>query len=331
VSTPADFPSHRPGEAVDPRALGLELRAARVPFVAATVVRAERPTSAKPGDCAVILSDGTVVGFVGGACAAASVRLEALRALQRATPVLVRVAPNGAAAPAEPGVVTVENTCASGGTLEIFLEPVLPPDRLVVHGDAPIAEALAEVGHAAGFAVDLVRTGGASPDLDGALAVVVATHGGDNERALVEAALDAEVPYVGLVASPRRAARVLEGLGPERRAKVHSPAGLDLGARRPGQIAIAILAEIVQVADASSALPPREGVTETADAGGAERSAVVEVARDPVCGMSVAAVDASLHVRSGNEVVYFCGSGCQAAFVADPGRYVGDRERHASR
>lgn len=306
----------------DPRALALELRARGVPFVLATVVRAERPTSAKPGDCAVVLADGKVAGFVGGTCAMASVRLEALRALQRATPVLVRVAPDGASARAEPGVVAVENACVSGGTLEIFLEPVLPPDRLVVHGDAPIAQALAQVGRAAGFAVDLVPAEAPSPELAGALAVVVATHG-SNELALLDAALRAKVPYVGLVASRRRAASVLAELDDEQRERVRSPAGLALGARRPGPIAVSILAEIIQVAQAAERDDDAPGPL-------GNDTAPLDVAEDPVCGMSVAAVEASLHVCVGDEVVYFCGSGCQAAFVADPERYLASRTHLAS-
>ncbi len=143
-----------------PRGAGLlervsALRAERQPFVVATVVRAERPTSAKPGDAALVLADGTVDGFVGGECAEASVRAQALATLASGEPVLLRVTPEPA--PDVQGTVTVHNPCLSGGTLEIFLEPSVPPPLLVVHGRAPIAAALAGLAERLGWAVSAPR------------------------------------------------------------------------------------------------------------------------------------------------------------------------------
>src|SRR5215204_4382772 len=126
-----------------------KLRSDRRPFVAATVVRAERPTSAKAGDTALVLDDGTVLGFVGGECAEASVKTQALAALRTGEPVLLRITPEGPGAGADDdratGAVTVHNPCLSGGVLEIFLEPEVPPRLVVVHGDAPIARAVREL------------------------------------------------------------------------------------------------------------------------------------------------------------------------------------------
>ncbi|HVM67717.1 MAG TPA: XdhC family protein, partial [Acidimicrobiales bacterium] len=151
------------------------LRAARTPFVSATVVQAERPTSAKPGDAALVLADGTVLGFVGGECAATSVQVEALAALARDEPVLLRITPSPVPeAEARPGTVTVHNPCLSGGTLEIFLEPAVPPPLVVVHGEAPIARAFADVARAAGYAVEAWSGAGLPGD---AVGVVVASHG----------------------------------------------------------------------------------------------------------------------------------------------------------
>jgi xanthine dehydrogenase accessory factor len=218
----------------------------RQAFVTATVVRAHRPTSARPGDVAVVLADGTIEGFVGGVCAESSVRLHALRALETGEPLLLRLVPEpGAGGPEDEGAVTEHNPCLSGGALEIFLDPCLPAPRVVVVGDAPVALALRELaGHVGLEAVaatgDLVEVSGED------LGLVVASHGRDEEPALA-AALAEGVPYVGLVASPRRGAAVRAALAvpPELQARLHTPAGLDLGARTPAEIALAILAEIV--------------------------------------------------------------------------------------
>ncbi|MGH9073568.1 MAG: XdhC family protein, partial [Acidimicrobiales bacterium] len=148
------------------RARAEELRSGRVPFVTATVVQAARPTSAKPGDAALVLGDGTMVGFVGGDCARASVQVQALSVLESGEPLLLRIDPDepvgGPVREAEPGAgtVTVHNPCLSGGMLEVFLEPVLPPPLVIVHGDAPIARAVADLAARLGFAVAPGRGGG---------------------------------------------------------------------------------------------------------------------------------------------------------------------------
>jgi xanthine dehydrogenase accessory factor len=286
-----------------------ELRSARTPFVLATVVRARRPTSAKAGDSALVLPDGTIDGFVGGSCAESTVRLEGLRALSTGESVLLRITPSGPADVSD-GLVTVANPCLSGGELEIFLEAMVPPPLVLVWGSAPVARALAEVGAAVGYDV---RPAGLEPDPDAA-AVVVASHGRDEEPVLV-AALRAGVPYVALVASRRRAAGVLASLDVSEadRARVHAPAGLDIGARTAPEVALSILAEIVATRSAS----PR------VEAGPASSPVVAgDVATDPVCGMDVAVTADALRVEYGGRTWYFCGSGCRGAFADAPDRYV---------
>jgi xanthine dehydrogenase accessory factor len=226
-----------------------------MPYVQATVVRAARPASVRVGATAAVLGDGTIDGFVGGHCAEPSVRLHALRALETGEPLLLRIEPgDGDSEPTE-GAVTVHNPCISGGALEIFLEPRLPPPRLHVLGDTPIARALAELGGRIGYDVVRVASGDIDPDSDDA-AVVVASHGRDEEQALI-AALDAGVAYVGLVASRKRGAAVLAGLdaSDDDRGRVHTPAGLDIGARTPEEIALSILAEMVETRRSRLALP----------------------------------------------------------------------------
>ncbi|MCW2675424.1 MAG: hypothetical protein JWR70_464 [Modestobacter sp.] len=287
-----------------------ELARARVPFVRATVVRAQHPTSSHAGDTALVRADGRIDGFVGGTCAESSVREYGLRVLRANEPLLLRIVPGGVPAGAEPGAVTVANPCLSGGSMEIFLEPRLPAPRVLVVGDTPIARALAELGAPLGFAVELTD-GAAAPEPDDA-ALVVASHGRAEEPALT-AALRSGVPYVGLVASRTRGTAVLGSLDvpEELRARVHSPAGLDLGGRTAPEIALSILAQLVaERRSATTAAAPPEPAT----------------AVDPVCGMTVAAVPTSVHLEidggTGGGTRWFCCTGCRDAYAADPARYA---------
>jgi xanthine dehydrogenase accessory factor len=285
-----------------------ELTRTREPFVQATVVRAQKPTSAHAGDTALVRADGTIDGFVGGTCAEASVREYGLMTLSTNQPLLLRIVPGEAPPqPAEEGAVTVANPCLSGGSVEIFLEPRVPAPRVLVVGDSPIAAALAELGRPLGFAVDLVAGDSAEPHVDDA-ALVVASHGRGEEPALTEA-LRLGIPYVGLIASRIRGAAVLAALdvADDQRARVHSPAGLDIGGRTAAEIALSVLAEIVQ----------ERRTTERVQAQAAPARAV-----DPVCGMTVAAVDSSPHADVDGVRTWFCCDGCRTAFLADPARYA---------
>lgn len=278
------------------------LRSVRTPFVLATVVRAQRPTSAKAGDRALVLPDGTIEGFVGGTCAESTVRAQGLRLLRTGESTLLRITPDEAdtAEPVE-GLVTVGNPCLSGGSLDIFLEAVLPPTLMQVFGDAPVARALVSLGAVLGYEMRVGERVAADAD-----AVVVASHGREEEPVLT-AALAAGVPYVALVASRRRGAAVLAEVGADR-SRVHTPAGLDIGARSAAEVALSVLAEFVAT---------RERVVRAAP--GAPEPVVD--ATDPVCGMSVAVAPASLQAEHGGRTWYFCGTGCRAAFLDDPERY----------
>jgi xanthine dehydrogenase accessory factor len=276
------------------------LRASRVPFVHARVVFAERPTSAKPGDEAIVLADGVMEGFVGGGCAEATVRQQSLDALPSGETVLLRITPEPE--PEQPGKRVVHNPCLSGGTLEIFLEPSLPPPLVHVVGDSPTAHALTALGQVLGYAMAPLE-GTPEPD---AVALVVASHGKAEEEAL-RAGLAAGVPYVGLVASRKRGHGVLAALdvSDEQRARVHTPAGLDIGAATAEEVALSILAEIVSCHPraADPARPPLA----------APRSET-----DPVCGMAVlAGTEAATATHDGRDV-WFCGPGCRTRFLADP-------------
>jgi xanthine dehydrogenase accessory factor len=282
------------------------LAADGTPFALATVVRAQKPTSVRPGDSAIVLPDGTIEGFVGGVCAEQSVRLHALRVLETNEALLLRIVPGPDDAPASEGAVTVQNPCLSGGAMEVFLEPRNPAPRIAVPGQTPIAGALARIGPEVGFEV------GFEP-APGDLAVIAASHGRDELPALRDA-LESGVPYVALVASRRRGKGVLQelreaGVPDELLARIDTPAGFDIGARTPEEIAISILARVIAVRRSQPDMP-------------APARAEPLVAVDPVCGMEVAAVDASPHAEHEGRTVYFCCEGCREAFVAEPARYA---------
>jgi xanthine dehydrogenase accessory factor len=288
------------------------LAAAGTPFVWATVVLAERPTSAKPGDSALVLADGQVDGFVGGDCAESTVRAQALEVLATAEPRLVRITPSPDDVGVGEDVVTVYNPCLSGGSLEIFLEPAVPLPVVAVFGHAPIATALLRAHRLFGQQV-LQLDKPDDPLPPGVRAVVVASHGND-EQPVLEAALRADVPYIGLVASRRRGPAVLDSLqvDEQMRSRVRTPAGIDIGARAAPEVALSILAEIVAVL--------REPSVARDDSPGPAHDAS-EMVRDPVCGMMVAPVDATPHVETPTGVVYFCGTGCRNAYLDNPLAY----------
>lgn len=297
-----------------------ELRAKRTAFVVATVVRVAKPASAHAGDSAILLPDGTLEGFVGGMCSESTVRTQGLRQLAAGRSVLLHITPPPLAGPqaGPPAIelgteneITVGNPCLSGGALDIFLEVMRPPALVHLYGDTPVARALVAVGGATGLDVrPTVDAGVTIPD--DATAVVVASQGGDEHRVL-KAALDAGVPYVGLLASRRRGSALIETLelDAEQRARLHTPAGLDIGAQSPGEVALSIMAEII--AETRSTGPfPMTGL----------RTGLRSEAIDPVCGMSVAVTESAIGVEAQDGRVYFCCPGCRDAFLADPGRYT---------
>ena len=330
-----------------------ELAAADAPFAFATVVAVARPTSARPGAHGIVHPDGTIEGWVGGSCAQPVVVREAIRALRDGQPRLLRLSkdPPGEGRRAD-GVIELVMTCHSGGTLEIYVEPNLPAPILWIAGTTPIAGALVELGAAAGFRVSLfdpVADAGAFPAAEhvgtetnlvavepGASPyIVVATQGQWDEEALA-GALRREARYVGLVASPTRAAAVRTwlreetGLAEERLAALRAPAGIDLGAETAEEIALSILAELVQVRRGRAAFVASPGPATVAGeaglafAGAAPMSEAPDaiVLLDPVCGMTVDRAHAR-HLAEHEGTIYaFCSLGCRTRFVKDPAAYL---------
>jgi xanthine dehydrogenase accessory factor len=302
-------------------ALAADLERRGEPFVLATVVRCEAPTSAKPGAKALVRADGRVEGWVGGACAEPVVVREALHALRDGRPRLVGLYGEGGRLPGRTeGILDYAMTCHSGGTLEIYVEPYLPAPLLVLVGHGPVVDVLATLAGAAGYSVVPLTDAGeaalAGLALGRRASVVIATHADADEDALARV-LSTEAGYISLVASRRRAAAIVErlrerGVPPDRLGRFKAPAGLDLGAITPAEIAVSILAEIVQHhradkgAETTLAAPPAEAV-------------------DPICGMTVTIATARYRSDAAGRTTYFCCLGCKETFERDPGRYVGGR------
>jgi xanthine dehydrogenase accessory factor len=320
-----------------------EFKSAGQPFAIATVVWVERPTSAKPGANAIITEDGELVGWVGGSCAEPTVRREARKALDDGEARLVRICPpeKRGTLPQE-GVHEVTMTCVSGGTLEIFIEPFLVQPQLVVIGHQAIAQALASLGKGLGYPVIVLgvdATAERFPQADRLISsldysqlqlksnacVVVASHGNYDEEALA-AVLQMDVAYVALVASKFRAQAVMDylresGVPQERLQNVKFPAGLDIGATTPEEIALSVLAEIVQrrrrhVGDADVEL----GAVHEHQV---QATTLLQMeAIDPVCGMTVEIASALFKTEYNGQTYYFCARGCQRSFEAEPEKYL---------
>ncbi len=302
-------------------------------FALATVVRRQAASSAQAGDGALITADGAFHGWLGGSCTQPTVIREALKAITDGAPRLIALAPDPQSEK-RPGILVFPMTCHSGGSVDIYIEPVLPPARLLVFGVSPVAQALARLGRAMGYAVhvaDPAAEPGAFPGAerlwtgpDEVLALpggrpwaVVATMG-ERDEAAVRAALSADPAYLGVVASSKRFGEIREsllsgGVDAQALARIQSPAGLDIGARAPEEIAVSILAEIVRVRR-SGAEPAR------APAG----LPVVEAReeRDPVCGMTVEVSGARHRAEVGGRTWYFCCGGCREKFLAAPARFA---------
>src|SRR5262249_617777 len=290
---------------------------------AAAVVGAQSPTSVRAGDSAIVRPDGAIGGFVGGTCAEASVRLYSLRAMESGDPVLLRILPGASEGQPEAseGAVTVKNPCLSGGALEGFLEPHLLAPAPRGLGPAPPAPAPAAP---ARRREEAARDGGRGEDGGG---VGGGGHGEGEER-VVRGGLRSEVPYVALVASGVRGQAVRESLDltDDERARLHTPAGIEIGAETPEEIALAILAEIISLRPegepgiaprprSTGAAPPPE-VPEQASPEPAPVAISTETAVDPVCGMEVAVSEASVHLERDGDLHYFCSEGCRDAFMA---------------
>jgi xanthine dehydrogenase accessory factor len=311
--------------------LTAELLTNRQPFVVGTVVWRRGPSSGKLGAQIVVFPDGSVRGWLGGACAQPTVVREALAALADGEPRLMLLGPTDElGASHREGVTLVPMACESEGALEVYLEPMLPQPHVVAVGRSPAVDTLARLAEQLGWRATVVDDGGSQGnhpgvtnflssldfgaiDVDGRTFIVVATQGHYDEAAL-RAALDTSAAYVGFVASRKRASTVIEylrssGVDDESLTRITAPAGLDLGSVEHDEMAVAILAELVSV-KAQGQLQAGVDVQ------------VPEVAVDPVCHMDVNIADAKYVSELDGSTYYFCAAGCQRAFDADPGSFL---------
>ncbi|MCZ6511796.1 MAG: XdhC family protein [Alphaproteobacteria bacterium] len=240
------------------------------PFAVATVVHVQGGASAREGSKAVIRGDGSVVGWIGGGCTLGAVKKTSARALVDGRARFIRVRPkDGAIAEvsAENRTEDFDNFCATGGTIEIFIEPVLPRASLIVVGGTLVAQALADLGKRLGFAVtvaalqeDLDLFSNFDHSIEGfdpeqalrpATSFVVVASQGKRDRDALRFALATESGYVAFVASRKKAAKLRQdlrdaGSDPAAVSRIRSPAGANIGAVTPEEIALSILTDIVQ-------------------------------------------------------------------------------------
>ena len=286
----------------------VELARRGTPFVLATVVWREGPSSGQHGSRAIYTETGEIHGWIGGACAEPVFKREAVRTLEAGVPRLLALGASERFGDLPQGTTAVAMSCQSEGALQIYLEPVMSMPHLVIVGDSPMANTLAEQARQLDWNVELV----AGPDFaEGVLSshsiVVIATQGHGDEDLLL-ATLKASPAYIGVVASAKRGAAVREHLAGEAvdetdLARLRIPVGLDLGSTTHKEMAVAILAELVQ----------RRAAGEFTIAAGLDQPAIT-TAIDPICGMTVDAVDTSHPLEVGDETYYFCCPGCRAAF-----------------
>ena len=319
-------------------------------FALATVVRREPPSSARVGDTAIVTPGGEFHGWLGGSCTRPTVIREALAALADGAPRLIGIVRDADSMPStRPGLTFFPMACHSGGSVEIYIEPLLPARRLLIFGVSPTAQALARLATVLGYRVEAVDpeasetlfpdvsrrvTSDASIEPPGSgqdaarCFAVVATLGQRDEEA-AWAASRLQPAYLGVVASRKRFGHIRDtltarGATPDQLDRIANPAGLDIGAETPEEIALSILAEITRRARArrpARAPVPAAVVTDTGR-NPAPATVVADTERDPVCGMSVAVAAASHQADAGGRTYYFCGAHCRDQFLAEPHTYA---------
>src|SRR5258708_32307327 len=315
-----------------------ELLDQNTPFVMAVVVRAEKPPSGNPGNKALITADGTMYGWIGGSCSQPTVIREALKALKDGKSRFIRLSPDPQNLTPRDGLLDLPITCFSGGTMEIYIEPQYPQPRLLVVGSLPVARTLVALGKVMNYDVVVVDPDGHAPaEADHVVTslaeiaahirpetyVVVATHGSFDEAAL-EYVLKARPRYIGMVASRKRFVSVVEylkaqGVEEALLTQIKAPAGLDIHAQQGDEIALSIMAEIVQIRRSAQAADEwSNSATEEA----ATLEAVAGVAIDPVCRMEVDIATAKYTYDYVGKTYYFCAPGCKRSFSKNPEAYL---------
>lgn len=320
------------------------LRTEQMPFATVTVIYRQAPSSGKMGDKAIVDARGQMRGWIGGGCVQGIAIKEAREALRSSSARWVRVG-NSLEKNEDQHIKTYKMSCHSQGEVHMFVEPVLPPPHLVVMGTSEIAKALVHLSKAIGYRVtacgrdaDLQTFGKVdslitqlkldSVDITPHTYVVVATQGKGDEEALTQASMS-KAGFVGFLASRKKMERMREYLAKENVDKqnieaIRCPIGIDIQAKEPNEVAVSILAEIIEYkqthpVDYSTYSPKAKTTTPTP-------TAVEAVATDyyinPVCGVPVDTAHPKHVVEHRGEKVYFCCDGCKVKFEKEPDAYV---------
>jgi xanthine dehydrogenase accessory factor len=302
------------------------------PYALAMVVNRVAPSSGKPGDKAVILPDGTMKGWIGGGCTRGIVLKEALLAIQQGKPRLVNISPGAENDPTRKGVVTYNMTCQSGGSVDVYIEPVLPKPHILIMGRSHISMALCKLSKVTGYQVTVVAFGADkitfpeadrvidAVDLDEKLItpntyIIVCTQGEGDDIALKNA-IESGASYVSFVSSMRKANSIYnslkkQGIKVEELMRVKTPAGLNINAKLPEEVAISILAEIISKL--------REEKNQSAQP--ESQLNMAEYFINPVCNIPVQKSTAKHVINRKGVDYYFCCDGCRDTFVAQPEKY----------
>ena len=307
-----------------------ELEKKSVPFAIATVIDTVAPTSAKPMAKAIITIDGKMEGWIGGGCAKDTVIDEALYCLKTGMASVLRLSPEQIADGKVSYKKEVFLTCESGGTLEFHIEPVLPMTKLVIYGNTPTVKALSKLGELLGYEVYALAPGIFELDLpdgvtkmeefsiiEGPCVAVVATQGNGDLQAL-KTATASKPEFLSLIASKKKTNTLLEQLKKEGISKdiidsIKFPAGLDIGAITPQEIAVSIMAELVQ--QKRVVAQREEIILEVKDTKNGKE-------QDPICGMLVDPQTADSFFEHDGANYYFCCGGCKEKFEVEPAAYI---------
>jgi xanthine dehydrogenase accessory factor len=299
-------------------------------FALATVVWRQGPSSSKQGSRAIITPDGELDGWIGGACAEPVVIREAKRVIADGQARLLLLGSPGQFGTAVPeGMTVVPISCQSEGALEVYIEPVLPVPHLVIVGNSPMAHTLTQLARALDWLTDLVSPQDfAGKQWAAARSMVIVATQGHGDEDMIERAAAMRPAYLGLVASRGRGEAVLgylaeRGVPKDQLDRVHAPAGLDLGKTTHEEMAVAILAELVQLRASGAMASTGEVPAPRAEPGGERRlELALAEAVDPVCGMTVMARPASLRAEHAGTTYHFCCAGCRRTFEENPDAYM---------
>lgn len=306
------------------------------PIAMAIIVHREGRTSSKPGDKAIITAKGEVKGWIGGGCTRGIIIKEAIASFQDGKPRLVKIQPTENT-PKQHGVLYYEMTCMSGGTVEVYIEPIMPVSQIKIFGSSHIAKALCKIGKASGFGVTVISDHAekemfpdaddihALKDYDGQASekdyIVVCTQGENDSNSLLKA-INLNTDYISFVASMKKANSVFMGLKANgvtanQLSNIKTPAGLDINAKTAEEVAISILGQIVQTKRAEELIIEKDlNMNELA------LSDNDDLYINPVCKIPISKKSAKHILEHNGEKVYFCCDGCHDSFVKEPELYI---------